>query len=63
MTEPRDQGINPHYSGNIKRSNNNSNRIERQYTTYRDLLEPFIYISRDTNSKQSKLYKEYGVFC
>lgn len=46
----------------VERSDNDSNRIERQRTTYGDLLEPSIRISRDANSKRSKLHNECRVF-
>ena len=45
----------------VERSDDDGNRIERQRTTYRDLLEPSTRISGDANNKRSKLHNECGV--
>jgi hypothetical protein len=45
-----------------ERSDDDSNRIERQRTTYRDLLEPSTRFSGDARSKRSKLHNKCGVF-
>ncbi len=48
--------------GDVERTDDDGNRIERQRTTYRDLLEPSTCFGGDANSKRSKLHNECGVF-